>query len=337
MFFNGMRLFKIFFLFTFIFSCFRFSEALADHGVSYVPSDGSKLHSEKSISSGAMVNQPTASTLRKNHGTAGFTFDYLRFNSIPAGNAHELHDMGRDIHGKNHEEIYNLHAGFGVTDDVTLYLAAPIVSRTSIQIEDHDHLGRGERSTGFGDMRLIVKYRFWKKYVEAAILAAVKFPTGKTDNKDQSRAKFETEQQPGSGSWDGEFGIVLSRSLWQRISAATSFQYALRGEGAQDRKLGDAFYYNVGASVAARKLGQYPNLSLILELNNRWSLRDHSRAEDRVFDSGGTAIFVTPGFHLDLTQHFSAFWGIPIPIYQNLGGEHEELKFGMLAGASVHI
>ena len=337
MFSHCIRLFRLFFLFVFVFACFRLPGAFAGCGSCYVPPEGSKLRPGEHISSGPMVNQPTASTLGRHHATAGFEFSYLRFDKIPPAQVHRLHHQGRDIHGKKNEQIYHTHLGFGVLDDLDVYVAAPIVSKTSNQVDDHDRIGEAERSTGFGDMRLIGKYRFWKKLVEAAAIAAVKFPTGKTDNKNRSRAKFETEQQPGSGSWDGEFGIALSRNLWQRISAATSFQYALRGEGAQDRKLGDTFYYNIGASVAVRKLGQYPNLSLVLELNNRWSLRDHSRDADRVLDSGGAIIFLTPGFHLDLSRHVSAFWGMPLPAYQDRGGLHEKTDLAMLAGASVHI
>jgi len=51
-----------------------------------------------------------------------------------------------------------------------------------------------------------------------------------------------------------------------------------------------------------------------------------------VFDSGGTTTFVTPGIQIRLTKNLLLFWGMPIPVYQNLGGEHEELKFEMLTG-----
>lgn len=311
-------------------------DVFAHHG-GYTPEAAGESGDHTSISSGAMVNSPIASTLGQGHGTLGFTLDALRYNAIPAEDAHTLHEAGRDIHGKDHEETYNLHTGYGLTKDFDVYLVAPMVSKTSIQIHDEGNLGRHERATGFGDMRLLTKYRFWHEGVDAALLAGVKFPTGAAAEHDRSGGKFEPEQQPGSGSWDGEFGLVFSRSFRGRLSLATSFQYTLKGEGAQDLKEGDVFRYNMGASYALRPLGTYPNLSVVVELNHEWVLRDHSRETDRVFDSGGTTIFATPGVTAELTKYLSAFWAMPIPIYQNLGGEHEELKYELLTGISWYF
>lgn len=289
------------------------------------------------ISSASLVNSPTAGTLGRNRVLAGFLFDYFRYNSIPARNAHELHEEGRDVHGKNHEQFYDMALGFGVLEDLDFYLTEPVVSKNSIEVHEHDMLGRKERASGFGDLRFGTKYRFWKQYVEATVLAGIKFPTGRTTAKRKSGDKFAPELQPGTGSWDGEFGLAVSRSFKHHFSAASSFQYVLRSEGAQDFKQGDSFRYNVGSSVSLREIGKYPNLSFSTELNNEWALRDHSREEDRGLDSGGTTIFLTPGATANVTKNLSVFFGIPIPIYQNLGGEHEELKFGLIAGAAISV
>jgi len=78
-------------------------------------------------------------------------------------------------------------------------------------------------------------------------------------------------------------------------------------------------------------------VSLVLELHHQWALRDHSRDHDRVLDSGGTTILVSPGVAVDLTESLSAFWSMPFPLYQNLGGEHEELKYELIAGLVWHF
>ncbi len=286
------------------------------------------------ISSGAMLNSPTASTLGRNHASAGFSFEYVRYNSIPAEDAHRLHHNDHDVHGKNHEEFYNMDFGYGVLNDLDLYLSAPIVNKNSIDIESHATLGRKENATGFGDMKLLAKYRFLKKFAEAALISGVKFPTGKTDDRRSNGAKFETENQPGSGSWDSEYGIVVSRSFWNRLSVATSFQFFLKTDGAQEHREGNSFRYSAGVSYALRDLGKHPNLSIVTELNNEWALKDKSRTEKHVFDSGGTTLYITPGLEADLAEHVSAFVAIPVPFYQNLGGEHEEKDFTLLTGVS---
>lgn len=305
------------------------------HHPGYVPAGS--VDREGNLSSGAMVNAPTASTLGKHHVTLSFAFDYALYNSIPAGNAHRLHHRGRDVHGKNHEEFYNLSVGYGVLRDLDIHLAAPIVSKNSIEVHDHDHLGNKEPAAGFGDMRLLSKYRFWKKQIEAALLAGIQFPTGRTTAKRKSSDKFAAENQPGTGSWDAEFGIALSRNFMQRVSAATSFQYFLKTEGAQEHEAGDVFRYNLGTGYALRDMGKHPNLSVTFEMNHEWALRDHTRTARRVLDSGGTTVFLTPGLNAQLSKHFSVFWGMPIPVYQDLGGEHEELKFETLTGMNLYF
>ncbi len=285
--------------FTFIL-CFYLSATLDAHHPAPTPSAQDSDFS--GISSGPMLHSPTASTLGKNKSQIGFSFEYVRYNSIPAANAHRLHHRGRDVHGKNHEQMYGLNVGYGVLDDLDLYLSAPFVSKNSIDIHDHHNLGKKERATGFGDLSLQTHYKFWKKYVEAAALAGIKFPTGRTAAKRDSGDKFAPELQPGTGSWDGQFGIAVSRSFKKRISTATSFQYFLHGEGAQDHKQGDVFRYNIGTSYTLRNLGSSPNLSLVAELNYEWALRDHSREEDRVFDSGGTTISFAPGIQISMNR-----------------------------------
>jgi len=164
---------------------------------------------------GAMMTTPTANTLGKGHGSVEFLFEQQRYNSIQAEDAHQLHEDGRDIHGKNHEELYYLNAGYGVLEAVDLYVIAPVVSRTSIQIHSHSALGRGERASGFGDLRIVGKYRFWERGADGALLLGVKAPTGETSDTDQRGVKFEGEQQPGSGSWDFTTGLAASRSIGQ--------------------------------------------------------------------------------------------------------------------------
>ena len=284
--------------------------------------------------SGAMITTPTATTLGKGRGTLGWLFEHQRFNAIPAGDAHQLHHQGHEVHGKDHEELYTLSLGYGLRDNVDVFLVAPIVSKTSIDVEEHAVLGRKETATGFGDLRLVGKYRFWQKGFDAALLLGLKAPTGETSDKNPSGKKFGPEQQPGSGSWDGTVGLTASKGLGPHLTLANALRYTTRGEGAQDETLGDVFHYNLGMSYALKPLGAHPNASLLLELHHEWALRDHSREQDKVWDSGGTTILLSPGISVDLTDSLAAFWAMPIPLYQNLGGQHEELNYEVISGFS---
>lgn len=311
-------------------------QAFASCGACYVPREGGGER-ESEIESGPMIAGPTASTIGKGHFAGGFTFSQLRFNSIPAADAHALHHGINDVHGKNHEETYDIHAGYGLTDDWDVYLSAPVASKTVIDIESHRYLGQRERSAGFGDMRLITKFRFWKRFLEAAFVGGIKFPTGNRSDKNPYGVKFAPENQPGTGSWDGEFGLALSRSFLNHMSVAASFQYALRTRGAQGFHAGDLFVWNVGASYAIKPLGEHPNLSVVLEFKDSRALRDRSREEHRVFASGGTTALASPGLVADLNRYVSMFVAMPFPIYQNLGGEHEELKYEIITGLNFRF
>ncbi len=294
-------------------------------------------------SSGAFITTPTASTMGKGSASVGFLFEHQRYNAIPARDAHALHHAGHDVHGKNHEESYQLSLGYGLLDNLDVFLVAPVVSRSSIQIHDHATLGADERATGLGDARIVGKYRMWdqggvgSQGVDAALLLGVKAPTGETSDEDGAGEKFEPELQPGSGSWDVQTGFAVSKGLNRYVSASGAFQYVYRGEGAQEFDAGDLFRLDVGISHALRPLGECPNAGLVLELHNQWALRDRSRESDEVLDSGGTTILLSPGISAELTPNVSVFFAMPFPVYQNLGGQHEELNYEAIAGFSLHF
>ncbi len=183
------------------------SNVFAACGACFIPhTEARHVEGEPNISSGPMINSPTATTLGRNRVSASFIFDTVRYNPIPPERAHEFHEEGRHIHGWLHEESYAAQVGYGILNDLDLYLAGAIVDKATHQIEEHEELGKIENAQGIGDSKLVAKYRFWGKYVEVATLAGVKFPTGKKGDKDSFGNKFETELQPGSGAWDGEFG-----------------------------------------------------------------------------------------------------------------------------------
>lgn len=303
---------------------------------SHVSFDPNSDHGE-GISSAAMINSPTASTLNKNRFAAGFTFNQQRYHTLSADVAHRLHHQGHHVHGKNHDEFYHLNFAYGLLDGLQLELGAPIVSKKTNDVDSHSRLGTDDRSAGFGDMRFGLKYRFWEKGVEAALISGVKFPTGRISAKKENGDKFEAEEQPGSGSWDADFGLALSRRFGERVSVAGSFQYFLRGKGAQEYSFGDIYRLSLGASVALRKLGQYPNLSFVAELNQEWQGRDRDRSGATIHDGGGTTLWFSPGLQADLNSWSSAFVAMPIPVYQNVHGAHEELKYQILSGVSIVV
>ena len=291
---------------------------------------------EEGISSAAMINSPTASTLEKKRIAAGLAFNQQWYWSLPANHAHSLHHRGHHVHGKYHDEFYYGSLAYGLTDDLQIDFTAPFVSKKSIDVDSHARLGAQDRATGFGDLRLGGKYRFWEKGVEAALISGLKFPTGTTSDKKENGDKFEIEGQPGSGAWNADFGLALSRRFKDLISTAASFQYFLRGRS-PSQYYGDIFRASVGTSIALRKLGTYPNVSLVAELNQEWQNRDRVPSGASIRDGGGTTLWFSPGVQAEVNRWSSVFFAMPLPVYQNINGAHEEMKWQILTGLSVVV
>ncbi len=295
------------------------------------------FRSKASTAGGPTIVTPNASTMGRGRGSIGFLFEHQRYNTIPADDAEQFHHQGNDVHGKNHEEIYQVAAGYGLTKDLDLYVALPLVFRSSHNIEDDDALGADERSEGVGDLRVMAKYRVWDEGVDASLLAGVKAPTGETSDRNRSGEKFEAEMQPGSGAWDVTLGMAASRRLVGRLSLASAFQYTYRGEGAQDEKLGNVMRSDLGLSFGLTPVGRYPNVSAVLELQHQYAFRDRARDDRKVLASGGTTVLLSPGVSAALSESLEMYAAMPIPVYQNLGGEHEELKYEVISGMAVHF
>ena len=75
----------------------------------------------------------------------------------------------------------------------------------------------------------------------------VKAPTGRTNEYDKLGERFEAEFQPGSGSWDGLFGVAFTQrfTAW---SFDANVLYQQVNKGTQDTDLGDRFHYNAAVS-----------------------------------------------------------------------------------------
>jgi hypothetical protein len=144
-----------------------------------------------------------------------------------------------------------------------LALRLPYVLRTNIREGHHEHVGgvalntvdaRGD-SQGIGDAVLLAQGRFLNNVMtgtQAAFLIGVKAPTGATNRHDAQGLLFEAEFQPGSGSWDGLFGLAMT----QRFGAWSldgNVLYQLTSTGTQDTNLGSRILFN--AAVSYRVVG----------------------------------------------------------------------------------
>jgi hypothetical protein len=317
---------------------------------------------------GPIVTIP-GTTLEQGQSAAAIVFEFLKFNPLSdaqLGVPGHLHSLDAIL-------APSLLYSYGVTNDLTLSLRLPHVRRTGLR-EGHVHGGVPEvhelgQSAGIGDLSVLGQYRFYDDRaarIEAALLLGIKIPTGETGERARGGERFETEFQPGSGSWDGLFGLALSKRVgpW---SFDGNVLYALATEGAQDTDLGDRFQYN--AAVSYRLIGgpaagtrpmyagafpepmfhggpkahahhhaelprsPKPALDLVLEINGEWHARQEI-AGVKDPNSGGNVVLLSPGLRVSYDA-WSGFVSVGLPIASSMNGLQAEADWRILSGVAV--
>jgi hypothetical protein len=327
------------------------------------------------------INTISASPLDKGETAASIAFEWIKFN--PLSNAFLANfgaTHGHDVHVHSLSSIMApaISFGYGLTADFTISARLPVVVRTDIKEAAHEHPGEGAPqvgtvdflgdSAGIGDLTLLGQYRFYNNrasQTELALLLGVKAPTGVTDRHTDTGEPFDAEFQPGSGSWDGLFGLAATKRIgpW---SFDANVLYILATEGTQNTDLGDRFFYNAAVSyrlmraepaLAPMKLGALPDpmwhrgpgkhqhshvhretstessLDLVLELNGEWQDNQVvSGAKDP--NSGGNTLYLSPGLRFS-KDNWSSFVSVGIPIINDLNGFQAEPEMRVVTGLSV--
>ena len=336
-----------------------------------------------STSGAGPISTISATTLEQGQSAAGVFFEMVKVRAFSDG---QLIDFaGKHIHAHSLDAILapSLVYAYGLTKDLTLSARLPYIIRQDIREGSHHHPGHGAPainsvvelgdSEGIGDLTLLAQYRFFnnqRSQTEAALLLGLKAPTGRTNVNSAEGTRFETEFQPGTGSWDGLFGLAFTQrfGLW---SFDTSVLYQLATTGAQETDLGDRFLYNAaisyrmfgggrrlrahecrrtdaGADVPRRAQGQRahhhheepaaprgPALDLVLELNGEW--HDH-QVIDGVRDpnSGGNVVYLSPGVRFSMDK-WSAFASVGFPVVNQMYGVQAEPDWRLLTGIAVNF
>ena len=262
-------------------------------------------HPDLAIGGGGGIVTAGAGTLEQGHFGVGFQTQYVRFSHVDFGAL----QPGEDTHELRSLLSPSLSAAYGITNDLMLSVRLPWVRRSGL-FDGHVHEGGTHAhveslgdSSGLGDITLLGQYRFLNKPdwgLELAALLGVKLPTGRTNERARGGERFETEFQPGSGSWDGLFGLAASKNFgaW---SLHANLIWVLAGTGSQHTDLGDRLIYN--AAVSWRIYGG-PNeygvtsstlaLDAVLEMNGEWHAQQRIGGE-RDPNSGGNVIYISPG------------------------------------------
>lgn len=308
-------------------------------------------HSSVSLNLGTAspISTESAATLPAGTWAVGVRSEFQqldRFNDAKLARLREA-EPEEDFHSVDSLWTHTVGVATGVTDDFTVGISVPFINRNDIVEAEHDvipaeivNLGDVE---GIGDIKVIGQYRFFQDAgTHVAAIFGFKAPTGKTSRNADNGERFDSEFQPGSGSWDGLFGGAFTQEM-DAFTFDFSVLYTLVTEGDQDTDLGDIFTYN--AAVSTRVIGSQapfgqstilPNLTLdlVAEVNGEWREKED---EDGEFDpnSGGNIVYLSPGLKLGLSSNSSIGFSFGIPVVKDTNGQQVEPDYRLITTGSI--
>jgi len=215
--------------------------ALADHPTLGLQQEGA-----------GAVTTLTAMTLPGGASAVGFETQHLSNNEIDDIDLAHFAEDGEQVHSVASLSNLSLNAAYGLTDNLTIGLNLPYVTRTGLREGIHHHEEHEEvehlstdsdaitespeisylgDASGLGDLSFYSQYRFIgdsDSRKHASVLLGIKMPTGKTNVSNDEGHRFEAEHQPGSGSWDLLAGLAFTRQWSQMVAGESRQQCTLR-------------------------------------------------------------------------------------------------------------
>jgi hypothetical protein len=246
---------------------------------------------------------------------------------------------------KHHDEIRTVNRNWLATYDHAFNEAwgvsatLPIIDRSHAHIHNHHGAQLYDRwnFTEAGDLRVLGR-RQWRGESLAAqrldfygVNFGLKLPTGRQDVRNENGDPAERTLQPGTGTTDLLLGGYFSRVLG---SGASWFVDALL-----QQPLSAHDDFRPGARVSL-DLGYRKDLTdkagVMLQLNYLHRRRDKG-AEAETEDSGGDALFVSPGASYALTGGLQAYGFLQLPLYQYVNGVQLTAGWAVVAGVSARF
>ena len=291
----------------------------------------------------------SAATLSKGSVALGLRTESISFDAFSDAELRNFAAQGLEgVHSVKRLTSTSIAFSYGLTDNFTVSIRQPYIKRTNIREgeleagipEAHTH----GNSSGFGNIATLGQYRFYhNNHTQVAALFGVTFPTGKNNQTDVSGVRFETEFQPNSGATNYHAGFSLSQN-YSHASLHANVLFYITETGDAATKIGNAAFYNLALvyplatkahahSKQDSAKHQHLKWALVLELNGESRRRDAVAGLSDTH-SGGTQVYVSPGFRVSSDSKWSAFFSLGLPVVQNLRGIQTEADYRLVVGIS---
>jgi len=294
--------------------------------------------------SGGGLTTVSGETLRPGSVSLSVRIDYTQFDRVSSG---DIRERTLDVGGSHaHFDavrwslLETFEVAFGASEGFQLAWSFGYYRGNDLR-EGHIHSSGSYGFHEMGDVSGMTDHWFTAKgrlfkgpEGSLALFGGVKFPFGEDDEGDESvsgNRPLEPSLQPGSGTFDAQLGAAYSRWLTETLTLDASLSYTLRTE--EDAyKIGDLVL--LGTALAWRfteNVQTYPQPSVFLEAHVRHLFRNEEDGE-RVRNSGGTALFLGPGFRMGFSERVSWTIALQIPVFQHLHSEQQETLFKAMTG-----
>lgn len=207
----------------------------------------------------------------------------------------------------SHQGDFNFTWGFFPNFDLTVLI--PVVTNR-FAVAGEEAIG----GTGFGDVIMLIKYRFYRRdskrgTTQASVTFGPKLPTGQTGLMGTNGRLLPATQQPGSGSTDlflaGNWTYTGLFNI-RRLVADEDFHTLLRTTGTQDTRLGNNIesrfwlsYRPYEEKNGAREWFIGPDLTWLYSGDESISANTQQGSGGQVLLAGITSyVGVRPGTHL---------------------------------------
>ena len=242
----------------------------------------------------------------------------------------------------HHDEVETLNRNWIATLDWNIAPAwsvsfvLPYVDRDHYHIHNHRGEKLDERWSlrGIGDAKIVGRWQLAQGANPASpsssgINFGVKLPTGEHDQANGAGAVAERSLQPGTGTTDVILGAWFHGGA--PLAGWTWFALVQGQWAASERdnfKPGEQAQVDGGARWAAG-----PDVALMLQANYLYKGRD-SGSEGEPADSGGQALFVSPGVSWNLARNAQLYAYVQVPLWQKVNGVQLTADWSALAGVS---
>jgi hypothetical protein len=246
---------------------------------------------------------------------------------------------------KHHDEVRTVNRNWLATYDYAFNEAwgvsatLPVLDRSHAHIHNHHGAQIHDRwnFTEPGDMRVLGRRQWRGESLEAQRLDfyganfGLKLPTGKQDVENDDGVLAERTLQPGTGTTDLLLGGYFRRML------GSGYSWFVDALVQQPLNTHDDFRPGARISLdAGYRREMTEKLGLMLQLNYLHRRRDKG-TEAETADSGGDALFASPGLSYALTSGLQAYGFLQLPLYQYVNGVQLTADWALVAGVSARF